>query len=422
MKGWLKHLTMAAIMMGAHPTFAQDNAGQGAGPDAAQEMMSACEADARGDVQSVLNACTWIIDRGDASATDLARAHNNRGNAYLANGRADRALADLGRAVELDPEFALAFNNRANAYLSIGRFEEAFAYFEEAVRLNPFDPNTYFSRGNAYLDYGDLEAARNNFDGAIRLDAENPRYHYNRGLANLYDAAYEDAIDDFNRTIELDPELGFAYTNRGNANLSLDRIDAALDDYSMAIEIDSGDAYALTNRGNLYRTLGREEDAMADYNMAVRVDPMFAYALSSRGEAHRAAERYVDAIADFRVAIRANPADAFAHNALAWIFATGPGGLRDGDRAVEHARQAVAIAPGADTLDTLAAALVEAGEPEEAMDHYRAVMDQDEANVRLYQKSLKEQGYYSGAVDGIVGRGTIRAFEACIAAGCQPMR
>ena len=56
------------------------------------------------------------------------------------------------------------------------------------------------------------------------------------------------------------------------------------------------------------------------------------------------------------------------------------------------------------------------------MARYEEVMAYGEENVRLYQKFLKEAGYYSGAVDGIMGRGTRRAFQACIRAGCQPMR
>ena len=42
------------------------------------------------------------------------------GNAYLAKGEPDRAIADYNEAIRIDPEYVLAFNNRGNVYRGKG--------------------------------------------------------------------------------------------------------------------------------------------------------------------------------------------------------------------------------------------------------------------------------------------------------------
>ena len=57
-----------------------------------------------------------------------------RGNAYLLLGRYDEAVADLTRALELDPASAFALRGRGNAYLLLDRYDEAVADFD---RMRP---------------------------------------------------------------------------------------------------------------------------------------------------------------------------------------------------------------------------------------------------------------------------------------------
>jgi tetratricopeptide (TPR) repeat protein len=52
-------------------------------------------------------------------------------------GRYDEALADLTRAIELDPSYAGYFALRGQAYQATGNYDESLADFTRATELNP---------------------------------------------------------------------------------------------------------------------------------------------------------------------------------------------------------------------------------------------------------------------------------------------
>ena len=90
----------------------------------------------------------------DADTTSGATA--TAGLAYTA-----KAISDYTSAIELDSTYAEAYFNRGGSYYEVGWYEEAIADLSRAIQLDPEDDRFYAWRSVAYLfnDQPDLAEA-----------------------------------------------------------------------------------------------------------------------------------------------------------------------------------------------------------------------------------------------------------------------
>jgi tetratricopeptide (TPR) repeat protein len=100
-----------------------------------------------------------------AEATDYIK----RGRSRIEQNHYQEAIADLGRAIELDPSCAEAYNSRGYAYLREHEFTQAIADFTSAIRLNIKYANAYLNRGVARKLAGDAPGAKGDLQMARML-------------------------------------------------------------------------------------------------------------------------------------------------------------------------------------------------------------------------------------------------------------
>ena len=113
------------------------------------------------------------------------------------------------------------------------------------------------------------------------------------------------------------------------------------------------------------------DEAIFQYQHALQNDPDCAQARVSLGAVLLQRGKVEEAITQFQQALQLEPNDPEVQNRLAWLLATGPkASLRNGNKAVELARQANALTGGENPiiLNTLAAAFAEAGRFPEAVE------------------------------------------------------
>jgi serine/threonine protein kinase/Tfp pilus assembly protein PilF len=107
-------------------------------------------------------------------AADNAICFYNRGLAYTAWKRPDRALADYDTALRLDPTFAAAALNRGILHLQADRYSQAIADLERAV-ANGANPATgHYNLALVYLKQRQHTRAQENLTLALRHDPNHP--------------------------------------------------------------------------------------------------------------------------------------------------------------------------------------------------------------------------------------------------------
>jgi tetratricopeptide (TPR) repeat protein len=213
----------------------------------AAPALAASEADhdacVKGSGDAAIAGCAAIIaDRGEP-VRSRAAAHLNRGYEWGAKGDLDRAMADYGAAIELDPQYAAAYYRRGLALRDKGDLDRALADHTTAIRIDP-TASIYTSRGDVWRAKRDLDRAIVDYGEAIRLDAKSSDAFFRRGLAWREKDDIDRALSDYTSAIRLDPKHADAYRHRGLANFEKGEFLSASSDLLHAVEI-KDDAYLM---------------------------------------------------------------------------------------------------------------------------------------------------------------------------------
>ena len=239
----------------------------------------------------------------------------------------DRAIADFGQAIRLEPKNVTIVMSRATAYEAKGDFGRAIADYDQALKLDPnltaaYDqprhrlapqaatstapsPTSIRRSGSTrrtspptttapwrWPTRRDFDRAIADYDQAIKLDPKYALAYLNRGLLWQAKKDHDRAIADFDQAIRLAPDNAAAGNARGLIFDLKGEFDRAIADFDRAIALEPKNPTYYNNRGNVWRDRGRFDRAVEDYDKAIELSPSFAFAFYNRSQAHYLAGRF----------------------------------------------------------------------------------------------------------------------------------
>lgn len=238
---------------------------------------------------------------------------------------------------------AAAYDVRGVRALESGRYAEAAEIFREGLTLapreSPIARSMRHKRALALHLAGDVSGATRELEEAIRLAPASGR----------------------------DEPAAQAHYALAIMTAAQGRDDRAVELLMRATRYDEQYVQAYTVLGDLERRRGRFEASLAHYRTAVDLDPMAAAARLGYGLSLVRLHRYVQARAWLEEAVRAQPDRPELAHALARILAAAPDArARDGRRAMTIAARLLDAERRTDYGETMAMALAEAGQYEQA--------------------------------------------------------
>ena len=207
---------------------------------------------------------TQVIQH-DAS---VPTAYTHRAWGLQQQGNVDGALADLDRALALDPENEEALSTRGTVHLMRQDFARARADLDAAVRLRPGSSAAWNNRGLVRMNQGDLAGSIEDFSRAIELSPRSHEGYLNRGVALGATKRYAEALADIDHAIALMPDNARAHLLRGVTRLEMGDAAGALAAHDEAIRLAPESAEAYAARAQTYERLGRFADALRDAERA----------------------------------------------------------------------------------------------------------------------------------------------------------
>jgi tetratricopeptide (TPR) repeat protein len=229
--------------------------------------------------------------------------------------RAQRAVSFISRAIEKNGKIAAAHRHLANALIDLDRSEDALANLDKAIALQPDFVEAYLGRGALLLKLERYEEAVAAYDRAIELQPGSARAHLGRAVALRALQQAAPAMASCDRAIALDPDRAEAHILRGAALRDLKRPGAALASFDRALALRADDAGAHNSRAAVLIDMQRPGEALLSLNRALALRADYALALSNRGAALRELQRPWEALDSLDRAIALNPdlADAHCH-------------------------------------------------------------------------------------------------------------
>jgi tetratricopeptide (TPR) repeat protein len=127
------------------------------------------------------------------------------------------ALADINKAIQIDPNNSLFYNYRVTLKVEkLGDFRGALMDLDKIIQLDPKNSVAYSGRGWLRKNYlHDPNGALADYNKSIQLNPQNAIAYSNRAILRSNDFRdYKGALADLNRHIQIEPNEPLAYGAR----------------------------------------------------------------------------------------------------------------------------------------------------------------------------------------------------------------
>lgn len=241
-------------------------------------------------------------------ASEFAR----RGNALLARGEADRAIADLTRAIELAPAEPRYLYDRARAHAEHKADARAIADLDSALKLKNDDAEALTMRAELRLKMQDRLGARADAEAASKYAPQQADLRLTLGGVYTSLDLFPPAIAEYDKWLSFHAAASETYAALNGrcwaSGLGGVRLDSALRDCDLAIRRSFRSPGVLDSRGLVHLRRGEFDKAVADYDLALAKVPGMAWSLYGRGVAKTKLGHKAEGAADIAAAAKSNEA------------------------------------------------------------------------------------------------------------------
>lgn len=241
------------------------------------------------------------------SRQERTRKAIDRAEAHLEAEDLDAALAELEKAVELDPELATAHSRIGRIHMLKGNLTEAGEAFTNALRLDPESYTDAFSLAEVYQKLRQFVDAVKAYRYALRLNPDDPVAHMNLGMCYHQVGELSEAMASYRRALELDPDANAARVNLGAAHDTLGNYYEAIHAYYEALERDPHQPMVLVNLATSLIKQERFGTAREALIKAIELDPSLAVAYERMGYCCLRARDYEEAFKHYEWAAVLDP-------------------------------------------------------------------------------------------------------------------
>ena len=228
----------------------------------------------------------------------------------LQQGRLERGLEYINKAINLRKDFAPSFFARSVILSGLSRVEEALRDAELACALDsklpgllehlgrlrdlaktgqpePSGDRDYLSQlnaqGLALQNTGEVQKARTIFEQVLAVDPKNFIALYSMGVLVSREPFFEDALPYLKKAVDSAPASALAHFALGTTLQHQGFLEQALEHFDQAIALDPDYIEPYTNKSGVLHALNRQRDAVLTLELALTRRPDDVKLLGNKG-------------------------------------------------------------------------------------------------------------------------------------------
>ncbi len=220
-----------------------------------------------------------------------------RGDAALAKGDVETGIAELQRALRIDPSFAPAMGSLTAYYFNKGDFNAAAPLLADYAEIEPDNAEAQTMYGQVLRLSGDNEGALVHLNKALELE---PR---NLDVADMVAGTYM-SLGDLPKAEQVyqqmaltDPKRAETFAALGTVNSFMTRFDASLENWRKAAALEPENPVYTAGIGESLMYARRYDEALAQFEAAEALDPKRPETWSFKGATLKYLGRNEEAIA-----------------------------------------------------------------------------------------------------------------------------
>lgn len=302
------------------------------------------------DNQATIADYTKVIDNpSEIDSSRLSSAYSFRGSAYHNLEEYNKAIADINKAIELDPKNADLYQYRSTSRYFLKDFEGAVADFSKVIEIKPDSCDIYLLRSRIFQvvlkdekkAIADLKKAVEICTKNIQKIPNNPRNYLYRSAARKLLGDTKGAEEDRQKAKQLtdeDPSLimeGQDFVQKFRQKQK--RMQAF---YTQEIATNPNNPKLYFYRGIVSHGLRDYQGALADFNRSIQLNSNYPEAYYQRGLTYQSLKDYSKALADYNQALKLNifeDTDVYFNRGLVKLkLADYQGAIQDLDSVIER--------------------------------------------------------------------------------------
>ncbi|MEA5572591.1 tetratricopeptide repeat protein [Calothrix sp. UHCC 0171] len=205
-----------------------------------------------------------------------------KGTQLISDGKYEKAIAILDRAIAAEPSYNRAWMMRGYGLYRLERYEDALVSYDKAIELQPDVGEPWYYKGIIFAEMQQINQALDSYNKAIEIQPNYVDALCQRGYLLLDEENYEQALTDFEQAIAIDKNNSFVWYGKGDALSQLQHDVEAINAYQQVLKIEPK-SNAWHNLVQLLEKLERYEEVIAIYDTKLKYQPENANIWNRRG-------------------------------------------------------------------------------------------------------------------------------------------